>query len=68
MVGLAGRLLAGFIIAAISTPAGVSGAFLLLPLQVQVFDVPSPAVTATNLLYNVVSSPAGAVTLSLIHI
>ena len=53
------RLIVGFLIAALTTPAGVSGAFFLLPIQVQVFNVPSPAVSATNLLYNVVSSPAG---------
>ena len=48
--------------AVLCTPAGVSGAFLLLPIQVQVLGVPSPAVSATNLLYNVVSAPAGVVT------
>lgn len=41
------------------TPAGVSGAFLLLPIQVQFLGVPSPAVSATNLVYNVVATPAG---------
>jgi len=61
-MGIAARVLVGFVVAAASTPAGVSGAFLLLPVQVQVFNVPSPAVSATNLLYNVVSAPAGAVT------
>jgi uncharacterized membrane protein YfcA len=60
-VGFAARLVVGFLVAAVSTPAGVSGAFLLLPIQVQVFNVPSPAVSATNLLYNVVSAPAGVV-------
>jgi uncharacterized membrane protein YfcA len=60
-VGVLARLLTGFAIAAVCTPAGVSGAFLLLPVQVQVFNVPSPAVSATNLLYNVVSAPAGVV-------
>jgi hypothetical protein len=34
-------------------PAGVSGAVLLLPLQVSVLGVPSPAVTPTNLLFKV---------------
>jgi uncharacterized membrane protein YfcA len=50
-------LLAAFIIAAITTPAGVSGAVLLLPFQVSVLGTPSPSVTPTNLLYNVVASP-----------
>lgn len=42
------------------TPAGISGAFLLLPVQVQLLHVPQPAVSATNLLFNVVSAPAGS--------
>jgi uncharacterized protein len=50
-------LVAAFVIAAITTPAGVSGAVLLLPFQVSVLGTPSPSVTPTNLLYNVVSSP-----------
>jgi uncharacterized protein len=59
-MGLVLRFLAGFAVALCCTPAGVSGAFMLLPVQLHVFHVPSPAVTATNLLYNVVSTPAGA--------
>src|SRR6059058_2777926 len=50
-------LVAAFVIAALTTPAGVSGAVLLLPFQVSVLGTPSPAVTPTNLLYNVVSTP-----------
>ena len=50
-------LAAAFVIAVATTPAGVSGAVLLLPLQVSVLGTPSPAVTPTNLLYNVVASP-----------
>jgi uncharacterized protein len=48
---------AAFIIAAVATPAGISGAVLLLPFQVSVLGTPSPAVTPTNLLYNVVATP-----------
>ena len=44
-------------LAAIATPAGISGAVLLLPFQVSVLGTPSPAVTPTNLLYNVVATP-----------
>lgn len=55
-----GHLVAGFVVAACCTPAGVSGAFLLLPIQVHLFGAPSPKVSATNLLYNAVSAPAGA--------
>jgi uncharacterized protein len=50
-------LLAAFGIAAAATPAGISGAVLLLPFQVSVLGTPSPAVTPTNLLYNVVATP-----------
>jgi uncharacterized protein len=50
-------LAAAFAVAAVATPAGVSGAVLLLPFQVSVLATPSPAVTPTNLLYNVVATP-----------
>ena len=50
-------LAAAFVIAVVATPAGVSGAVLLLPFQVDVLGTPSPAVTPTNLLYNVVAAP-----------
>ena len=50
-------LVAAFVIAVLATPAGVSGAVLLLPFQVSVLGTPSPAVTPTNLLYNVVATP-----------
>jgi uncharacterized membrane protein YfcA len=50
-------LLAAYLLAVIATPAGVSGAVLLLPFQVSVLGTPSPAVTPTNLLYNVVATP-----------
>jgi len=46
-----------FVLALLTTPAGVSGAVLLLPVQVSVLGVPSPAVTPTNLLYNVLATP-----------
>ncbi len=50
-------LLAAFAIASVASPAGVSGAVLLLPFQVSVLGTPSPAVTPTNLLYNIVATP-----------
>src|SRR5437773_386150 len=50
-------LVAAFAVAVITTPAGVSGAVLLLPFQVSVLGTPSPSVTPTNLLYNVVACP-----------
>ncbi|MEV2215040.1 sulfite exporter TauE/SafE family protein [Streptomyces sp. NPDC050997] len=59
MVGwtLAGGLVAGLLIATVTAPVGVSGAVFLLPIQMSVFGVPSPAITPTNLLFNVVAGP-----------
>lgn len=54
---LAEAVIAGFVISAITVPAGVSGAVFLLPVQLSVLGVPSPAVTPTNLLFNVVAVP-----------
>jgi uncharacterized protein len=50
-------VVAAYFIAALTAPAGISGAVLLLPFQVSVLGTPSPAVTPTNLLYNVVATP-----------
>lgn len=49
---------AGLLVAMTTAPVGVSGAVFLLPIQLDVLHVPSPAVTPTNLLFNVVSTPA----------
>jgi hypothetical protein len=49
--------MAASVIALLATPAGISGAVLLLPFQVGVLGTPSPAVTPTDLLYNVVATP-----------
>ena len=38
---------------------GVSGAFLLLPFQVSVLGFTSPAVSPTNLIFNIVAIPSG---------
>jgi uncharacterized protein len=48
-------LVAAYGIAVLATPAGISGA--VLPFQVCVLGTPSPSVTPTNLLYNVVATP-----------
>lgn len=47
-------LAAAFVLAGLATPAGISGAVLLLPFQVSALGT---AVTLTNLLYNVVATP-----------
>ncbi len=41
----------------LTAPVGVSGAVFLLPVQLSLLNVPSPAITPTNLLYNVVATP-----------
>jgi uncharacterized membrane protein YfcA len=52
-------LAAAFSIAVLAIPAGVSGAVLLLPFLVSVLGTPSPAVTSTNLVHNVIATPGG---------
>lgn len=52
-------VLAGFTVAAVTAPVGISGAVLLLPVQLSVLGMHGPAVSATNLLYNVVATPLG---------
>jgi uncharacterized membrane protein YfcA len=52
-------LLVAFLVSALTTPAGVSGAFLLLPFQVSVLGFTSPAVSPTNLIYNIIAAPGG---------
>ncbi|MFI5541540.1 TSUP family transporter [Nocardia sp. NPDC051900] len=47
----------GVAVSVVTAPVGVSGAVFLLPIQISVLSVPSPAVTPTNLLFNVVSIP-----------
>ncbi|MFL1379488.1 MULTISPECIES: sulfite exporter TauE/SafE family protein [unclassified Nocardiopsis] len=51
--------LAGFAVAALTAPVGVSGAVLLLPVQLSALGMHGPQVSATNLLYNVVATPLG---------
>ncbi|WP_197907469.1 sulfite exporter TauE/SafE family protein [Mycolicibacterium alvei] len=48
---------AGLGVAVLTAPVGVSGAVFLLPIQLTVLQVPSPAVTPTNLLFNIVAIP-----------
>jgi uncharacterized membrane protein YfcA len=50
-----------FALAAITTPTGVSGAVFMLPVQVSLLHVPSPALTPTNLLYNVLATPGALI-------
>ncbi|MEU0241477.1 sulfite exporter TauE/SafE family protein [Nocardiopsis sp. NPDC006198] len=52
-------VMAGFAVAAVTAPVGISGAVLLLPVQLSALGMHGPAVSATNLLYNVVATPLG---------
>jgi hypothetical protein len=45
------------VISVLTAPVGVSGAVFLLPVQLEVLRVPSPQVTPTNLLFNVIAVP-----------
>ncbi|MDG4764737.1 sulfite exporter TauE/SafE family protein [Solwaraspora sp. WMMD406] len=50
---------AGALAAALGTPTGVSGGLLLLPVLLTAFGLPPTVASATNLLFNIVSTPAG---------
>jgi uncharacterized protein len=52
-------LAAGFAVAFVCSMGGVSGANLLLPFQVSVLGFTTPAVSATNHLFNIVAIPSG---------
>lgn len=51
--------LVALIVSAFTSMGGVSGAFLLLPYQVSILGFASPAVSATNFVYNIVAIPSG---------
>lgn len=51
--------LIGFVITFFTSMVGVSGAFLLLPFQISVLGYVAPSVSATNLVFNLVSIPGG---------
>ncbi|HOP07053.1 MAG TPA: sulfite exporter TauE/SafE family protein [candidate division Zixibacteria bacterium] len=51
--------LVAFVVSALSSIAGLSGAFLLLPFQVSFLGYVGPGVSPTNLLYNIVAIPSG---------
>ncbi len=50
--------LVGLVISFFTSMAGISGAFLILPFQMSVLGFTSPAVTPTNLVFNVVGIPS----------
>lgn len=51
--------LVAFVVSFFTSMGGVSGAFLLLPFQMSFLGFTTPAVSPTNLVYNVVSIPSG---------
>ena len=51
--------LVALIVSTFTSMGGVSGAFLLLPFQVSVLNFTSPAVSPTNLVFNIVAIPSG---------
>ncbi|MDP7417178.1 MAG: TSUP family transporter, partial [Desulfobacterales bacterium] len=48
-----------FLVSFFTSMGGVSGAFLVLPFQVSVLGFTGPAVSSTNLVYNLVAIPSG---------
>jgi len=52
-------LFVAFVVSFFTSMGGVSGAFLLLPFQVSVLGFVSPAVSPTNLIFNIVAIPSG---------
>lgn len=53
--------LAAFFLSFICSLGGLSGAVLLLPLQVMYFGLSGPSASATNMLFNVVATPLGII-------
>lgn len=51
--------LVAFVLSFFTSMGGVSGAFLILPFQMSFLGFTSPAVSPTNLVYNVVAIPSG---------
>ena len=51
--------LVAFVVSLFTSMAGISGAFLLLPFQVSFLNFVTPAVSATNFVFNIVAIPSG---------
>ena len=51
--------LVAFVVSFFTSMAGISGAFLLLPFQVSFLNFVTPAVSATNFVFNIVAIPSG---------
>ncbi|MEW6409466.1 MAG: sulfite exporter TauE/SafE family protein [Nitrospirota bacterium] len=51
--------LVALVVSFFTSMGGISGAFLLLPFQMSVFNYTSPSVSATNFVFNIVAIPSG---------
>ncbi len=51
--------LVALVVSFFSSMGGISGAVLLLPFQMSVLGFTSPAVSSTNLVFNIVAIPGG---------
>lgn len=51
--------LVAFFISACTASGGLSGAIILLPFQVSFLGFTGPAVSSTNLVYNIIATPGG---------
>lgn len=49
----------GFAVSVISSPTGVSGGFLILPISLNFLEFTSQALSPTNYIFNAVSMPSG---------
>ncbi|WP_243666274.1 hypothetical protein [Vulcanisaeta sp. JCM 16159] len=49
--------LIALVISFITSQGGISGAYLLLPIQSYILNTLSPVITSTNLMYNLISIP-----------
>jgi uncharacterized membrane protein YfcA len=52
-------MVVAFVISSITSTAGISGAFVLMPFQISVLRFTAPGVTPTNLLFNIIAIPSG---------
>ncbi len=53
--------LVAYIISTFTSTAGLTGAFLLMPFQLSILGFVGPAVSPTNLMFNVLATPSGVV-------
>jgi uncharacterized membrane protein YfcA len=52
-------LVVAFVVSYFTSMGGISGAFLLLPFQISILGFTGPAVTSTNLVFNIFGTPSG---------